>query len=102
MPMPRRMGQILDGAVRATRPAAQFIGRLRYAQKFLLIGLVMGVPLVWVAFSYVGVQNSGISVATDEQLGVTYLAPATTLLTDLVSARGTAVQVASGAANAAQ
>jgi methyl-accepting chemotaxis protein len=96
------MGPLLAGAVRLTRPAAQFIGRLRYAQKFLLIGLVMVVPLVWVAVSYVGVQNSGISFASDEQVGVAYLAPATTLLGAIVTARTTAVEVASGAASAAK
>jgi methyl-accepting chemotaxis protein len=88
------MGALTHAASRFTAPAANFIGRLRYARKFLLIGLVMAVPLVWVVIAYVGVQNSGISFAAGEQVGVTYLKPATALLNDLVSARGAAVQVA--------
>ena len=95
------MGPILAGAAWVTGPAARFIGRLRYAQKFLLIGLVMVVPLVWVTVAYVGVQNSGISFANDEQVGVTYLAPATSLLGAIVSTRSVAVGVASGQASPA-
>ena len=88
-------------ARRIIRPASNFIGRLRYAQKFMLIGVVMAVPQVWVVIAYVGVQNSGISFANSERVGVTYLAPATTLLTDLVGARSAAVKVASHDAPAA-
>jgi methyl-accepting chemotaxis protein len=92
------MGPLTSAAGRIVSPAAHFIGRLRYAQKFLLIGIVMTMPLVWAVVSYVGVQNSGISFASSEQVGVAYLAPSTTLLTDVVDARTAAVRVASHAA----
>jgi methyl-accepting chemotaxis protein len=89
------MTSLTSAAGRVISPAANFIGRLRYAQKFLLIGVIMAIPLVWVVISYVGVQNSGISFATSEQRGVAYLAPTTRLLADLVDARSAAVAVAS-------
>jgi methyl-accepting chemotaxis protein len=79
---------------RALRPAIALMSRLRYAQKFLLIGLVMIVPLAWVVKSYLGVQSTGRSFATAEQAGVVYLKPTTDLLLSLVRARAVAVQVA--------
>jgi methyl-accepting chemotaxis protein len=85
---------------RALAPSARLIGRLRYAQKFLLIGLVMIIPLVWVVKSYLGVQSQGTAFAVKERVGVVYLRPATDLLSQIVSARALAVQVAAHKANA--
>ena len=79
---------------RALQPAIALMSRLRYAQKFLLIGLVMIVPLGWVVKSYLGVQSAGTSFATAEQAGVVYLKPTTDLLLSVVRARAVAVQVA--------
>jgi methyl-accepting chemotaxis protein len=79
---------------RALQPAVSLMGRLRYAQKFLLIGLVMIVPLGWVVKSYLGVQSNGTSFANAEQAGVVYLKPTTDLLLAVVRARTAAVQVA--------
>src|SRR6185437_3821590 len=70
------------------------MSRLRYAQKFLLIGLVMIVPLAWVVKSYLGVQSNGTSFANAEQAGVVYLNPTTDLLRSVVRARAVAVEVA--------
>ena len=79
---------------RALQPAIALMSRLRYAQKFLLIGLVMIVPLAWVVKSYLGVQSNGTSFANAEQAGVVYLNPTTDLLRSVVRARAVAVQVA--------
>jgi methyl-accepting chemotaxis protein len=76
------------------RPAERFVGRLRYAQKFLLIGLVMMVPLAWVVKSYISAQNHGTAFADSESVGVTYLRPATNLLFQVVRARALAVRMA--------
>ena len=80
---------------RALQPAIALMSRLRYAQKFVLIGLVMIVPLAWVVKSYLGVQNDGTSFANAEQAGVVYLKPTTDLLLSVIRARAIAVQVAS-------
>ena len=61
---------------RSLHPAARLIGRLRYSQKFLLIGLVLVAPLAYVAFSYLGVQSRDTSFAVKERVGVVYLRPA--------------------------
>jgi methyl-accepting chemotaxis protein len=76
------------------------MSRLRYAQKFLVIGLVMIVPLAWVVKSYLGVQSDGTSFANAEQAGVVYLKPTTNLLLSVVRARAVAVQVAAHEASA--
>jgi methyl-accepting chemotaxis protein len=79
---------------RGLNPAAKLIGRLRYLQKFLLIGLVLVAPLGYVAVSYLGVQSRDTSFALKERVGVVYLRPTTELLAQLVEARALAVQAA--------
>lgn len=79
---------------RAFAPAASLVGRLRYWQKFVLIGLVLVAPLAYVVFAYLGVQNRDTAFAAKEQVGVLYVQPATKLLSRVVSARALAVQVA--------
>lgn len=84
---------------RGLGPAAVLIGRLRYWQKFVLIGLVLIAPLAYVAVSYLGVQSRDTSFAVKERVGVVYLRPATQLLARVVEARSVAVQVAAHKAN---
>jgi len=79
---------------RAFVPAANLIGRLKYWQKFVLIGFVLIAPLAYVVFSYLGVQNRDTAFAAKERVGVVYVKPATDLLSQVVSARALAVQVA--------
>jgi methyl-accepting chemotaxis protein len=79
---------------RCLNPAAGLIGRLRYSQKFLLIGLVLIAPLIYVVVSYLGVQSRDTSFAVKERVGVVYLRPATQLLDRVVRARAVAVRVA--------
>src|SRR5690242_16849477 len=86
---------------RGLNPAARLLGRLRYWQKFLLIGLVLVAPLGYVVLSYLGVQSRDTSFAVKERVGVVYLRPATQLLDRLVDARALAVQVAAHKADPA-
>jgi methyl-accepting chemotaxis protein len=78
------------------------VGRLSYAKKFMLIGLVMVVPLLWVVKSYLGAQSQGTSFAVKEQVGVVYLRPATNLLVQVVRARTLAVRTAAGQSDSSQ
>ena len=89
------MSSIAPRASGLFAPAVAIIGRLRFVRKFALIGLVMLVPLIWVVRAYVDVQNNGTSFAQQEQVGLSYLRPLTTLLFDLIRARSVAVQTAS-------
>jgi diguanylate cyclase (GGDEF)-like protein len=73
------------------RPASALIGRLRYAQKFLVVALVLLVPLGFTANAYVGVQRSQISSTTREQQGLQYLRSLIMLTGDIVQARRSAV-----------
>ncbi|MFI1996461.1 putative bifunctional diguanylate cyclase/phosphodiesterase [Actinoplanes sp. NPDC020271] len=72
-------------------PAAQLIGRLRYAQKFLLVGLVLLVPLVVTVNQYVHVQREKIDATVREQEGLRYLRTLLVMSGDLVQARRSAV-----------
>ncbi len=85
---------------RAFGPAATLIGRLKYWQKFVLIGFVLIAPLAYVVFSYIGVQNRDTAFAAKERVGVVYVKPATDLLSQVVSARALAVRVAAHQADA--
>jgi len=51
------------------------MGRLRYAQKFLLIGVVLIAPLGFVVKSYLDVQSRDRAFAAKERVGVVYLRP---------------------------
>jgi signal transduction histidine kinase/DNA-binding response OmpR family regulator len=51
------------------------MNRLRYPQKFMLVGLVMLVPLVLVLIQYLGKIDEDINFAEKEAIGVEYLLP---------------------------
>jgi diguanylate cyclase (GGDEF)-like protein len=72
-------------------PASAMIGRLRYAQKFLVVGLVLLVPLGFTASAYIGLQRTEISSTTREQYGLQYLRSLIVLTGDIVQARRSAV-----------
>jgi methyl-accepting chemotaxis protein len=97
--MPSQIHTLLQ---RVLKPADRLISRLSYSQKFVLIGLALVLPLVWVAKSYVGVQSTSTAFATKESVGLVYLRPATQLLANVISTRTVAVQVAAHRAAAAQ
>src|SRR5438552_14984889 len=76
---------------RLLRPAAMLVGRLRYAKKFAVVGLVLFLPLGLVAKAYVDLQHSQIAFSAKERKGVAYMAPLLRLTADTVRARHQAV-----------
>lgn len=91
------MRRLLDAAV---RPAAALMARLRYAQKFALIAVVMLAPLAYVAWEYRGSQQRQIDFSAKERLGVDYVRPVSRLLIALGAARDAAVRAASAPGDA--
>jgi diguanylate cyclase (GGDEF)-like protein len=73
------------------RPAVALVGRLRYVQKFVVVGLVLLVPLAVVTAAYVNLQRAQIAFSAKERQGVAYLAPLVSLTGGLVDARHAAV-----------
>jgi diguanylate cyclase (GGDEF)-like protein len=73
------------------RPAAALLGRLRYAQKFAMVGLVLLVPLGLVANAYVSLQRGQIAFSAKERTGVAYLSPLVVLVGHVAEARRRAV-----------
>jgi len=72
-------------------PAAALIGRLRYAHKFVVVGLVLLIPLGFVATAYVGLQRDQIAFSAKERSGVAYLAPLVDLAARVAQSRHAAV-----------
>src|SRR5262245_16756688 len=74
-------------------PAIALMNRLKYPQKFLVIGLLL-LPFGWVLSRYLAAANFDRDFAAKEQIGVTYLVPVTDLLQSLQTemALGSAVQ----------
>ncbi|OLB74313.1 MAG: hypothetical protein AUI14_23840 [Actinobacteria bacterium 13_2_20CM_2_71_6] len=72
-------------------PAAALVGRLRYAQKFVVVGIVLLVPLGFVAMAYVQLQHQQIAFSAKERKGVALMAPLIMLTADLAEARHRAV-----------
>jgi methyl-accepting chemotaxis protein len=86
------------------QPAAGLMGRLPYARKFLLIGLVLLAPMAYVTREYVTEKNAQEAFSALELHGVAYVLPATALLGEVVAARSAAVvgrPVSAGGLNAA-
>jgi diguanylate cyclase (GGDEF)-like protein len=77
-------------------PAAALIGRLRYAQKFVVVGLVLLIPLGFVATAYVGLQRDQIAFSAKERSGVTYMAPLVELTARVAQGRHAAVTAQGG------
>ncbi len=76
------------------------MARLRYAQKFALIAVVMLAPLAYVAWEYRGNQQGQIDFSAKERLGVDYVRPVSSLLVALGAARDAAVRATAGDADA--
>jgi methyl-accepting chemotaxis protein len=77
-------------------PAARLIGRFKYAQKFVLIAVVLLVPLAYVGYAYVKEQGTKVGFSAKERIGVVYAAPADELLARLAAGRTLAVEAATG------
>jgi diguanylate cyclase (GGDEF)-like protein len=81
---------------RLFRPAALVLGRLRFAVKFLVVGLVLAVPLGVVAFAYADEQRSAVAATNTERVGWTAMVPLVRLSQDVAAARHVAVSTGSG------
>ncbi len=68
-------------------PTRLLMGRLRYAQKFILLAVVLLAPLSYVAHAYMGQQGLQIAFSSKERVGVAYIAPLDALLGRLAEAR---------------
>src|SRR4051794_23152560 len=73
-------------------PALRLLGRLRFAHKFALIGLVLVVAVGVVGRAYLQVQHTQIAFSAKERVGIKVIEPAGQLLGDLASARAAAVR----------
>jgi len=73
------------------RPAAALLGRLRFAHKFAVVGLVLVLPLGFVTNAYVDLHQGQIEFSAKERQGVAYLAPLVDLIGEVVTARHLAV-----------
>jgi methyl-accepting chemotaxis protein len=72
-------------------PARALMDRLSYAQKILVVVLVMLVPLVYIMTAYVGIQRGQVAFSQKERDGVAYLRPLADLTARAVRARHLAV-----------
>src|SRR5690348_15999462 len=88
-----RVSKSQEVVERGLNPAAKLVGRLRYWQKFLLIGLVLLAPLAYVVKAFLDQQSSKIAFSAEERVGVVYVKPASELLAKVVAARASAVDV---------
>jgi methyl-accepting chemotaxis protein len=100
--MPSPISALATASGRAFGPATAVLGRLRYAQKFALIGLVLLAPLAFVVNAYVTEKGAQIAFSAKERVGTEYMTPAAAVLADLVDAREAAVGVATGDAGAGE
>jgi signal transduction histidine kinase/DNA-binding response OmpR family regulator len=69
--------------MRFFEPAVLIMSRLKYPQKFLLIGLVLLIPLVLVLTQFLSKINEDIDFAAKEQIGLIYNAPVIDLLREI-------------------
>ncbi len=80
------------------RPATALIGRLRYAQKFVVVGLVLLVPLGFVVTAYVELQRDQIAFSARERSGVAAMAPLVELAGRIAQDRHATVTAGGGGA----
>ncbi len=74
-------------SARVLAPATSLIGRLRYAYKFALIGVIILATLGFVGVAYVQQVSKQIDFSAKERVGVVYVAPAARLTEALVQLR---------------
>ena len=77
-------------------PASALVGRLRFAQKFVVVGLVLLLPLGFVVRAYVDLQQAQIAFSARERIGVAYMLPLVALTAEVVQVRHRAVGGSSG------
>jgi len=62
------------------KPATVVMSRLKYPQKFMLVGLLLLIPLIVVMTQYLSKVNEDIDFGSKEQLGLQYNDPVVTFL----------------------
>ncbi|GGK33865.1 chemotaxis protein [Pilimelia terevasa] len=72
-------------------PAAALLGRLRYAQKAMVVAAVLFLPLAFVTLGYVNIQRGQVAFSALEREGIAYLRPLQELGARAVDARHRAV-----------
>jgi methyl-accepting chemotaxis protein len=72
-------------------PAGLLLGRLRYAQKIVLVTVVLLLPLGFVVKGYVDIQRGQVAFSAKERHGVAYVGPLFDLTVKTVQARHLAV-----------
>ena len=77
-------------------PAANLLSRLRFANKFALIGLVLVAAIAIVGRAYLQVQHTQIAFSAKERVGIRVIDPVGELLGSLAVARADAVRAAAG------
>jgi len=83
---------------RLFQPAALLLGRLRYAQKIVVVAVVLLLPLGFVTWGYVEIQRGQVDFSATERRGDGYLKPLLELTVRAVRARHLAVSGADPAA----
>src|SRR5262249_26267481 len=68
---------------RVMTPALAVMNRLKYPQKFLLVGLLLVLPLALVMYEFLIQIGKDIDFAAKEQLGLQYNAPLVELYRDI-------------------
>ncbi len=77
-------------------PAVKILSRLKYAQKFGLIGLTLIIPLVLFMFLYISQTNAQIDFAEKERLGLEYIVTVRKLLEHVPQHRGMSAAILAG------
>src|SRR5439155_497171 len=67
------------------------LGRMGFALKFLVVGLVLAAPLGVVAAAYVNAQRDQVAFTDEERVGVAAMAPLLRLVNSAAAARHTAL-----------
>src|SRR5215203_403675 len=62
------------------KPATLLMSRLKYPQKFMLVGLLLLIPLILVMTQYLGKVDEDIDFSSKERLGLIYNNPVMTFL----------------------
>jgi methyl-accepting chemotaxis protein len=73
-------------------PSELLMKRLKLAQKFAVIAVVLLIPAAFVTNSYLSLQNSNIDFARNERAGVVAIRPMVDLLAAVGDARGSAAR----------
>jgi methyl-accepting chemotaxis protein len=77
-------------------PVITLMNRLKYIQKFLLIGTIMVIPIAILIYFLNSEVNQGIDFATKERQGISYLTPVKNLTKDIQEHRALANMYANG------